>query len=645
MNKVIKILLATLAIGFGVVARGADSTEVSATVMVSIRGFYADGSSVDGAMTLGYAPTESQNAVVKVGDDEIINAGEAGSFSWYAPTAGTYTVSHTVGDDVLSVTYVITNGYAKVEEEPNPPMELVEGITLSPMEIPAAAKGGRSIITISGNGEAWTGATSADWLTLNSTDGTATGKKVICTVAANVSAGSRVGYVYIAGQTITVTQAGREATVDAQVVVDTVGGEVSAAISVTDETTTWDAWTECSWISVLTQSGMGSGEVRLQVAPWNKGASRTGTVTIAGQAVTVTQEAAVVELSKVSAAVCAQGEDVSIDVSAASGVVWSIENVPDWMTLEGEVQRKGTDVVKLTIQPNTTYEERSAVLTIAGKEFTVTQAAAKMAEIEFEGPPVRYLLADGGDLVITVRVDVATAPWSIDISEDAKDDWVFLMDGDEARVGSDTFTLSVWESSDAAELPREATVTLGNQVLTIRQVSEIPDPVPTVAADEELASALEGARDTRLAGNIKDVTKYAKYHAWVDKIAGTGEANFAARQEIKDSGLAWFAYALDLDKLPEKAPTDVVIETIGTSTEGGWDLEVKVGDCEVGKDASAADLGTVFSVEGAAELKEESFSADNVTTTFGAAENGKVKVEVEPKSAAGQFFIRVKMTP
>ena len=48
-------------------------------------------------------------------------------------------------------------------------------------------------------------------------------------------------------------------------------------------------------------------------------------------------------------------------------------------------------------------------------------------------------------------------------------------------------------------------------------------------------------------------------------------------------------------------------------------------------------------VEGAADLKEESFSSENVTTTFGAAENGKVKVEVEPKEAKGQFFIRVIM--
>ncbi len=165
---------------------------------------------------------------------------------------------------------------------------------------------------------------------------------------------------------------------------------------------------------------------------------------------------------------------------------------------------------------------------------------------------------------------------------------------------------------------------------------------PEVATVEGLVAALKGAEDVRLAEKITTVEEYAPFHTWVGNVAGD---DVTVRQAVKDSELAWFAYALDLEALPEKAPTNVVIETIGSAAEGGWDLVVKVEDVEVGDGASAADLGTVFVVEGAADLKDESFSADNVTTTFSATEDGKVKVEVEPKSAAGQFFIRVKMTP
>jgi hypothetical protein len=81
------------------------------------------------------------------------------------------------------------------------------------------------------------------------------------------------------------------------------------------------------------------------------------------------------------------------------------------------------------------------------------------------------------------------------------------------------------------------------------------------------------------------------------------------------------------------------------AAEGGWNLVVSVGDLTVGSDASATDLGTLFSVEGAADLTDESFSAENVTTTFGTPEDGKVKFVVAPKNAAEQFFFRVKMTP
>ncbi len=169
------------------------------------------------------------------------------------------------------------------------------------------------------------------------------------------------------------------------------------------------------------------------------------------------------------------------------------------------------------------------------------------------------------------------------------------------------------------------------------------DPVPEVELDDGVGAALEGSADGRLAKYLTGLEKYKAYRAWVDKVAGSGEANFAARQAVKDSGMAWFAYALDLSSLPTQAPTNLVISAIEASSV--WDLEVSITDISIGSAAEGANLGTVFTVEGAAELKEESFSADNVTTVFSAAGDGKLKVAVTPKSAAEKFFFRVKMMP
>ena len=87
----------------------------AATVEFALGRICADGSSIDGKVSLGYAPTESLNAVVAINDEMLLNASEAGSWTWYAPAAGTYAVSHTVGTDTLAAAYVVTNGYAKVE--------------------------------------------------------------------------------------------------------------------------------------------------------------------------------------------------------------------------------------------------------------------------------------------------------------------------------------------------------------------------------------------------------------------------------------------------------------------------------------------------------------------------------------------------
>ncbi len=353
MNKTMKTLLTVVAMGIGLVACGADSAGGAAIVKnISIRGIYADESSIDVALTLGYAPTTGQNAVVKVGEDEFVNASAAGSMTWLVPTPGTYVLSHAVGEEVLSATYTIRDGSASE--------------------------------TISG-----------------------------CDI-------------YAEGSTI-------------------------------------------------------DGSLTLGYAP---------------------------------------------------------------------------------------TETTKAVVTVGGTK-------------------------------VVDSSDAGTQEWK----PQAWGEYAFVH-----TVGDDSL----------------------EAVYQVRIVADF-----------------DGFSDARLLENIKTYSQYTKYCAWVDKVAGTGEDSSKARQAVKDSVLTWFAYALDLSELPEKAPTNVVIRAIGSAStaEGGWNLVVSVDDVSVGDGVSAEDLGTLFSVEGATDLTEESFSADNVTTTFGTPENGKVKVAVTPKDAAEQFFFRVKMTP
>ena len=612
----------------------------------------------------------------------------------------------------------------------------VDGITIFPSnEVDAAASGGKQLIKISGNGEEWAAEAATDWLKLNSTSGTATGKSIICTVAENVDAEARVGYVYVAGYPLKVTQAGRGATVEESVMVDTAGEEVAVSISVADETTTWSVRSDCSWIQVVTTNGISSGEAKLLVLPWNKATTRTGTVTVAGQAVAVTQsaasfecptvattnviaegesgsfaittvqgvtwtatsdadwltvgddgvtkygegsvsweakpqsslaprtatvtvtpveesgfkpwtftvtqaaatfvcpdetaktvvaigssgaleimtpggvswtatsdadwlvveddgtaktgngvvswkaqsqttvgetrtatitvktdaacgdafwsyvimqEAATAEISKSRATVVAQGEEISVDVSVADGVNWTISNLPEWVTLDGEAERESTGVVKMTVAPNTTFEDRSATIMIANNEFVVTQNAAKL---EIEGGLVQRCDATGVDsLVVTVRVDVATASWTVDTSNDAFGNWIHFMSDEDTGTGEGTFELYVVPASEWDALPRTATIKVGNVTMCVMQGEGVvilnentsfAIPTSWFAQYPTLGGTTVAEWQTIAEGSsVKTDASGAAMPVWHDYVAGTDPTNalsqFTAKIEMKD---------------------------------------------------------------------------------------------------------------
>ncbi len=437
-----------------------DATPVSATTEFSLSRIIASGSNIDGKIMLGTAPTETQNAVVGVWNDKILNTRQTGSWLWTAPSTQymNFQIYHKVGNDEINVYYHATNCYMNVKTTPNPPMSLVEGITLSPSgTVSVVAKPEENLfITISGNGEAWTGATSADWLKLNSTSGTATGKSVVCTVSENIDADGRVGYVYIAGQTLTVKQEGRGATVDAQATIGPAGGEGEVSISVADATTTWSAYTTCPWVEVVTTSGTGSGVVKFRVMPYNM------------------------------------------------------------------------------------MSERKGSFTVAGKNVLVIQSAARFV---IEGDSTRYCDANGiKSLTVTVRVDGETEPWTVKISDNAADMWVFLMSDNVAVTGDGTFELCVKPAEEGDTLPRTATVTAGTAKLTITQKAGViitpTDGGASLTIPDDWFATYYPNASRRERKKIVEGAGVKTSPVWQDYVAGTDPTNaaskFTAKIEMKD---------------------------------------------------------------------------------------------------------------
>src|SRR6185369_17108907 len=108
---------------------------------------------------------------------------------------------------------------------------------------------------------------------------------------------------------------------------------------------------------------------------------RVGTLTVAGMTFTVTQAAAacVYAILPVSESVAAGGGTGSVAITTVAGCAWTATADVPWLTLSGATSGSGGGTVAYAASANTATMPRTGTLTIAGKTFTVTQAAAPAA--------------------------------------------------------------------------------------------------------------------------------------------------------------------------------------------------------------------------------------------------------------------------
>ena len=138
---------------------------------------------------------------------------------------------------------------------------------------------------------------------------------------------------------------------------------------------TWTATSNASWITVTSgASGSGNGNVRFNVAPNTGSTSRTGTLTIAGQTFTVSQERLVCDydLSRNSQSFKKGGGNGHVDVSANPGCAWTATSQVSWITITSGLSGVGDGRVQYEVARNL-GNQRTGTMIIAGKTFTVTQ--------------------------------------------------------------------------------------------------------------------------------------------------------------------------------------------------------------------------------------------------------------------------------
>ena len=190
--------------------------------------------------------------------------------------------------------------------------------------------------------------------------------------------------------------------------------------------------------------------------------TRQGTLTIGGQTFTVNQAAAACSftISPATLSVAANGASSSTSITTTSSCPWSSQSNAGWITITTATGGTGNGSVGFTVSGNTTSSQRTGTLTVAGRTFTVTQAANTSCTYAL-GAASQTVLPGGGQASVTLTTGTSCF-WTATTT----DGWMTLS---QAGSGSRTITFTVTPNSSGSS--RTGTLTIGGQTHTVTQGS------------------------------------------------------------------------------------------------------------------------------------------------------------------------------
>jgi hypothetical protein len=326
-----------------------------------------------------------------------------------------------------------------------------------------AASSGSVTVTVA-QGCAWTAASPAAWLTITSGAAGSGAGTVAFSATANTAPTARTAALTIAGETFTVTQSGAAPCAPS---LSASSGSLAASLSTGSVNVSagaqcaWTAASPAAWLTVTSgASGTGDGTVAFRATANTSTTSRTATMTIAGQAFSVTQAGAACTyaISPSARSSPAAGETVSVSVTTGAGCSWTRSSALSWLTFSGATNRTGSGTVTVTVAANAATSLRTGTATIAGRTFTVNQTGTPACTYTIT--PAAVSLASAGG---TSSVAVTTATgcgWTVA----GAPEWITIANG--TRAGSGSVVLAIAANDGAA---RSATLTVAGKSVAVSQ--------------------------------------------------------------------------------------------------------------------------------------------------------------------------------
>jgi hypothetical protein len=195
---------------------------------------------------------------------------------------------------------------------------------------------------------------------------------------------------------------------------------------------------------------------------------RTGLVTIAGQGFTVTQAgtaACAYTISPTAYTAAPTGASTSISVTAATGCIWSAASGVSWIMVNSGSSGSGNGTVAVTVAANTTTAARTGTVTIAGRTWTVSQAAGACTYTVTPGSLSVSALGMSSSLSVATGTTCSWAPSGMP-------SWITMATTTRTGSGMLSYTIAPNSGSEA----RTATLSIGGKAVTVTQSAAAPAP-------------------------------------------------------------------------------------------------------------------------------------------------------------------------
>ena len=354
---------------------------------------------------------------------------------------------------------------------------------------PFGTVGGSGAIRVTANGPncTWTASSGATWATVAPALGTGTGSINLSVTGNTGSASPRSTSLTIAGQTVGIAESGTTCTYglsSANASVPAGGGNGSVGV-IAPAVCTWSSITNNpDWLTIASSGAAGNSDVQFVAVANPNSTARTGSLTVAGQAYTVTQAAAPCSyaLSASSAAIISDGGGGSFTfTSSAGGCPATAVSYSGWLHATPTPTGSNSGSVAYSVDANPTGSSRSGTIQVGDQTFTVTQA----------GAPCAFSLNEYGQEFDVNGTDVnGTQQWLTLLGSQSAAGCTPIMgasqptiagigtlSGPQSNIYSLPFTVYPWVLPLVTGV-RTANVTFGGQIFTVKQTSWAWQPQP-----------------------------------------------------------------------------------------------------------------------------------------------------------------------